>query len=358
MSSSKRTIISVTAKVFVDDYIYRIDLDADYQREKIWTRKNQEELMDSIQQNIDIPKLYLAAKKSESFDFECIDGKQRMSAMLAFFKPDLDDEDPLTVKVAGDKLTFKELKKQHPTIAQQIENFELTIVVYKEIDDDLVREIFRRLQLGIKLNSGEMLKSQTGAMRDFVFVELGKTAQFIRKTNLSEKRSSREFTLAQICLNSFSRAASGEFVRARLQDLQDFFHDNANLGSDDDNFDRIRKVLKLMDKAFRQPAEFISSRAVAVSAYLFIEQLVEVKNEALIPAFAVFYEALLDTINKDLSRLSKYLSPENPVLLDHFQKYISQASVEPYSIKRRHEFIGRAFAYFQAPKTKGKMIPR
>src|SRR5437867_12775672 len=95
----KRVIKPITVRKFVDDYLYRIDLDADYQREKIWSRKNQEELLDSMIQDIDIPKLYLAKVDNESFDFECIDGKQRMSTLLAFFKPDDEYESPLTVRV-------------------------------------------------------------------------------------------------------------------------------------------------------------------------------------------------------------------------------------------------------------------
>jgi uncharacterized protein with ParB-like and HNH nuclease domain len=58
-SNPKRELRTVTVKNFIDDYVYRIDLDADYQREKIWSRKNQEDLLDSILKNIDIPKLYL-----------------------------------------------------------------------------------------------------------------------------------------------------------------------------------------------------------------------------------------------------------------------------------------------------------
>src|SRR5436309_1253339 len=83
----QRDLQTVAVKKFVDDYIYRIDLDADYQREKIWSRKNQEELLDSIMQNIDIPKLYLVkTRDSESFDYESIYGKQRMNTLLSFYK--------------------------------------------------------------------------------------------------------------------------------------------------------------------------------------------------------------------------------------------------------------------------------
>src|SRR5437879_5575055 len=99
-SQITREIRPIRAKQFIDDYIYRIDLDADYQREKIWSRTNQECLLDSIVKNIDIPKLYLAqVNDSENFDYECIDGKQRMATLLNFFKPDQTGENPLTVRI-------------------------------------------------------------------------------------------------------------------------------------------------------------------------------------------------------------------------------------------------------------------
>jgi len=49
--------------------------------------------------------------------------------------------------------------------------------------------------------------------------------------------------------------------------------DKYNLGKNDKNLERIRSVLKLMDKRFGEKAFAISSRAVAVSAYLFVESL-------------------------------------------------------------------------------------
>lgn len=359
-SRTKRDLESVTVKKFVDDYIYRIDLDADYQREKIWSREDQEKLIDSIVQNIDIPKLYLArTTDSESFDFECIDGKQRMATLLSFFKPDPNDANPLTVRIAGEKYTYKRLQKDLPKLAKKIEDFELTLVIYPKIEDEeFLREIFRRLQLGVRLNSGELLKTYTGTIRDFVYKEMGKDAPFLRHTDLSEKRFSRQFTLAQICINSFSRSETGEFVRARYDDLEDFFKDKFDLDDDDDNLDRIRKVLQVMDKSFGKEAENISSRAVAVSTYLFVEDLYVQKNMRLIPDFVEFFVKLLDEIRANLKLLTRYKSPQNPAILEEFQKYVSQASVEPYAIKRRNLFLAKAFEYYLDPKTKGKIIRR
>src|SRR5579872_4628633 len=97
-----RKLINIPIRKFIDSYIYRIDLDADYQREIIWSRKQQIELLDSIVRGIDIPKLYLVkVKDNKQYDFECIDGKQRMTSILNFLKPDPGNESPLTVEVTG-----------------------------------------------------------------------------------------------------------------------------------------------------------------------------------------------------------------------------------------------------------------
>ncbi|MDA2912797.1 DUF262 domain-containing protein [Acidobacteriia bacterium AH_259_A11_L15] len=353
-----RELISLAVNKFIDDYIYRIDLDADYQREKIWSRRDQEKLIDSIIQNIDIPKLYLArVKDNENFDYECIDGKQRMATLLNFFKPELPGENPLTVRVAGERYTYEELREELSPLAKKIEDYELTFVIYPEIDDEnFIREIFRRLQLGVRLNSGELLKSHTGAIRDFIYREMGKDAPFLRHTKLSEKRFSRQFALAQICINSFRRWETGDFVRARYDDLEDFFKENYDLNRRDKNLLRIRQVLTIMDEHFGDQAQSISSRAVAISAYLFVEGLYLEKKRGRIPKFAKFYVKLLADVKDNLKLLSRFRQPTNPTILEEFQKYISQASVEPYAIKRRNRFLERAFEHYLAPRTKGRII--
>ena len=128
-------------------------------KEKRFGHANQLDLMDSIVKNIDIPKMYLARiQGDENFDFECIDGKQRMATLLNFFKPE-PEETPLTVRIAGENYTYKRLRKDLPPLAKKIEDFELTFVIYENInDEEFLRDIFRRLQLGVRLNTGELLK--------------------------------------------------------------------------------------------------------------------------------------------------------------------------------------------------------
>lgn len=354
-----RRIEPITVKKFIDEYVYRIDLDADYQREKIWSQADQELLLDSIIKNIDIPKLYLAeVTGSDNFDYECIDGKQRMNTLLNFFKPEPSGDNALVVRIAGEKYTYKRLKRELPPLAKKIEDFELSFVIYSEFDDELfVGEIFRRLQLGTRLNSGETLKAYTGsAIRDFVYREMGKNTPFLKRTGLLEKRFAREVTLAQICINSFSRAKGEKFTRARTDDLEEFFEEEYKLDKKDENLARIREVLEAIDDGFGEKASVISSRAVAVSAYLFVEGLYVQGRIALLPKFVQFYVKLLEEIGANLALLREYEKPTNRIVLEGFQKHISQASVEPRAIRGRDQFLARAFEYYLDPKTKGRII--
>lgn len=350
MDSVKRTSWHLPIKKVMSDYMFRIDVDADYQREKVWSRAQQEELLDSIAKDIDIPKLYLAKVRSnKQFEFECIDGKQRLLTLTTFFAPQDGDSSPLLIDVLNKRYTYAQLQKHHKNIAKALDEYTLDFVVYDEakLTDTFIREIFRRLQLGIRLNSGEILNSQLGTMRDFVFKEMGKDAPFLRHTKLSDKRFSRQFTLAQICLNSFHRKREGEFARARLPDLEDFFAEEARLSKDDENLKRIRKVLKAMDDEFGDKALSISSRAIAVSAYLFSEKLLATKDGGSLSQFVAFYLRLLEEISEDMRLISRYRRPRNSEVLEGFQKYVLQASVEPYSIKRRDAFLTRAFKYYR-----------
>lgn len=355
----KRSALFVEVGMFANELIYTIDIDADYQREEVWSHSAKEKLIDSIIKGIDIPKLYLFELKNEkqNFKYECIDGKQRMLALFKFFHPDSNEEEPLKVEIRGKRYTYEKLKREMQEEAERIENYFLEFIVYKESEDfsdNFIREIFQRLQLGTRLNSGEILNAHTGPIRDFIFRDKKKKFPFLEKTRLSQKRYSKQFTLAQICINSVSRSETSLFIRARLTDLESFF--NRDIDNIDSHFKRIIDVLKKMDQVFGDKAEVISSRAVAVSAYLFVEGLCRNNKAELIPQFAEFYEKLLEKIKINLTLIRNYDPPKNKVIIDEFHKFIVQASVEVYSIKNREKFLQKAFQYYLDPETEGKII--
>ncbi len=77
-------------------------------------------------------------------------------------------------------------------------------------------------------------------------------------------------------------------------------------------------------------------------------------KSALVGLAVNFYVALLEQISDNLTLLRNYDQPSNSTILEEFQKYISQASVEAYAIKRRGLFLQKAFDHYK--KTKGKIL--
>src|SRR5579859_349772 len=88
----------------------------EYQREEVWTRYQRQLLIDSIFRSYDVPKIYLRGIEKDTYEYEVVDGQQRLKAVVDFFANKfrtMDEADD----VAGSKcarLLYKDL-----TIAQR-----------------------------------------------------------------------------------------------------------------------------------------------------------------------------------------------------------------------------------------------
>jgi uncharacterized protein with ParB-like and HNH nuclease domain len=103
-----------------------IDMDPEYQRAGgVWSQKDQSFLIDSILNDYDIPKLYLAdfstlpsELNEEKRSFAVIDGKQRLEAIFDFFdnalplSKDFKLEGNLDMNLKG--LLYKDIQKKLP----------------------------------------------------------------------------------------------------------------------------------------------------------------------------------------------------------------------------------------------------
>lgn len=65
-----------------------VDMDVEYQREHVWTRKEKVELLDSVFNNIDIGKFVFVQRNMSAAGklYEIIDGKQRLTALTEFIE--------------------------------------------------------------------------------------------------------------------------------------------------------------------------------------------------------------------------------------------------------------------------------
>ena len=123
----------------VSVFHYKNDIDPtpDYQRYAVWTKKQQQLLMDSILRGLDIPKLYLRQTAADSaFKFEAVDGQQRLRAVWDFFDNQYPLSDDFTPEHGGKK--YKDLTMDQRMV---FDHYQFNLVVIKDATDAEIREI-------------------------------------------------------------------------------------------------------------------------------------------------------------------------------------------------------------------------
>jgi len=152
----------------------KIDMDPPYQRRgRLWSPSDKAYLIDSIINGYDIPKLYVAdftwgnsRLNLKSLPYAIIDGKQRLEAIFDFFdgqivlnKDFVYLEDP-NLTLGG--LGYRDLKHNHPTIAEDFDNFNLMVMSVMAQSEDAIHELFVRLNRSKSLTGAEIRNAMSG----------------------------------------------------------------------------------------------------------------------------------------------------------------------------------------------------
>lgn len=146
----------------------KVWLNPTYQREAVWTRSQKQLLIDSLLQDIDIPKLYFRSVDTGGYYYEVVDGQQRLRAISEY----LGNEYPLAEEadaIDGHKVAGQRMRELHHELQMKLQNTQLDVCVLQSgYTDDDIEEIFLRLQNGTPLNAAEKRRALPGNMRNVV----------------------------------------------------------------------------------------------------------------------------------------------------------------------------------------------
>jgi len=346
---------------FIVDDIYKMREQIsfpDFQREpNVWTEQDKQLLIDSILQDIDIPKLYFNVVEGK--EYEVIDGQQRLWAIWEFidngYTYKTDSKDERLKKLEGKK--FKDLPSD---FQKEILSYKLQITLIFKASEDYLRKLFLRLQLGKLLITGEKLHASVGLLKDFIFKEMVKHL-FIQTLKIPDRRFAKQTLCAQICINSFLKENIDDFSRTRYEDLKYFFETYAHLeGKELNDFKKrcnhITNVLDILNNYFKENAYKLKNRSFILSVFLFVEELFkrsekrEMKIDNIMPTFVEFVIKFLDHLKEEASAGIDRKNKE----LYIFESYLSNAPGEKYQIERRHLKLKAFFEYYQkTTKIKG-----
>lgn len=151
-------------------YLYdtgKIWLNPEYQREAVWVRSQKQLLINSLLINLDVPKVYFRAINHDGYEYEVVDGQQRLRAIFDF----MDDEFPLAAEdddVDGHRVKRCRFGQLDTEMQMKLMQVSLDIVILNGYTDEDVEETFLRLQNGTPLNAAEKRRAVPGTMREIV----------------------------------------------------------------------------------------------------------------------------------------------------------------------------------------------
>ena len=137
MTSDKRAI----DKIYKRRNRYEIP---DWQRQPVWSRARQQELIDSILRGWKLPKFYfLKTSSDEEQQYEVVDGQQRLTSIFEFFDNKLPLRDETAAEFGG--RYYKDLPAK---ISDEFDDYDI------QFDQLAVRgatQLFPGLRMGIAL---------------------------------------------------------------------------------------------------------------------------------------------------------------------------------------------------------------
>lgn len=150
------------------EYEKDINPNPTYQRSEVWKTDQKQLLIDSVLRRIDIPKIYLRGTPGGKFEFEVIDGQQRMRALWEYLSSTFALSDEAEQIQIGDKvfdvsdLTYADLPSK--VKLERIHKYTLDVVIVQEATEDEIADLFYRLNNGTPLKPAEVRNAIPGEM--------------------------------------------------------------------------------------------------------------------------------------------------------------------------------------------------
>ncbi len=156
-------------------------LDPDFQREGVWGKKQNIEIIESVLMGLPLPNFYFDETKDGKF--VVIDGRQRLSAFFSYLEDGFALEN-LRILPNLNGLMFSELE---PKLQANLEDFQLTTQVIKPPTPDRIKfDIFDRVNRGgTVLNNQEMRNALYQGESTKLLKELSTNKMFLRSTDRS-----------------------------------------------------------------------------------------------------------------------------------------------------------------------------
>ena len=209
------------ASVCLRIFRHRMNVDAEYQRGKVWSTAQQALLIDSILRGFAVPTIFVrkVADGGQRL-FDVIDGKQRLTAMWHFLSDDI-----RLLRTSSDlpdlgDLSGKCWSELSASAQDKLQFASITVSTIEEATREEIHEFFLRLQKGEPLNAAERRNAMIGPVRDFVATQLAEHRLW-ETTGIS----SRRFGIHEHSAIALALVKAGEPTSLKGADLERLYED-------------------------------------------------------------------------------------------------------------------------------------
>lgn len=308
--------------------------DPRFQRGSVWTKSQEQFLIDTVVKNLDMPKLYFWDLKDDpKFKYSVVDGQQRLTTVFKFLNNELELNEEFTLEYANKK--YDDLPED---LRNEIHNYELTVVMIENADEEEIQDLFLRLNNGTTLKSQEKRMNLGGSLSKYIVKMAGH--KLFTKVPFKNKHRDYEQILAQCIkleLGGGPTNTQGKYLDEMYKEEKEF-DENGTVAK------RFKKVLDYLFDVFANDDKVPElKRFNLISLYLMISQMME---KFVIKDKGELYKNFLIEFWDDISRYrdqDEIPDEKRNIDFDDFIQSISSRTDSLESIDGRHKILMKYF---------------
>lgn len=309
-----------------------VDFNPPYQREGgVWKERTKATLIDSIINGLDVPKLYFEAATERikgpsglSYQYAVIDGKQRLEAIGDFISNNLKLDENFkyfrddSVEAGG--MTLGELNSSYPELSRRFLDFEIPVVLVTSDSDELVDEMFQRLNAASTINAAERRNAVSGQTRESTN-ELAEHPLLVNCSPIRNARYKYRELASKFLAVEHQMAQNNKVLDTKAGTLYELFTATRDKPQRISNDEMVKYQESVMDTLDRMNNTFVESDRLLASVGTVVVYYLAFRN----PGFAQLADRMklaeFEELRREASRMNnsdpEYSDPANARLREY-----------------------------------------
>lgn len=304
----------------------RLNVAPEYQRKSIWSEDARFGIIDSIYRGYPVPEIFVWNMGTHrSWDFEVIDGQQRLRAILDFLNTKGNDKKKnpkfKILQSAGsqikihDDLIGKNYHDLDEAKQKKIDNYEFEVRVCTSDDLEEIEELFKRLNTNVSAANAQELRNLIHGDMQALATSIAKDMRTFLKNNgiINDTKIKRMLDVNDIANEILLCATEGKIVGSTRKGMDDFYKSNKTFKSKKLVKNNVLKIQNKIERIF--PGESIKTTIFT-------------KHTNYLALFTTFYCGMIGHWKDDNGKNVKFVVPSNSAKIKKLRNAIVEFSTD------------------------------